>query len=455
MGLDTRHPLYVDMEPFWIIMSDCYAGERKVKAARAAYLPPTAGMTQDGLVGYQSGALAYNAYLKRATMPDLVTEAVETSVGIMNKKPASIELPQEMEYLRENATLQNQSLDLLLRQIHMHQLITGRAGLFVDINAEESAENEPYLAFYTGSKIINWDKRFIILDESGIVEGTDFTWNNQKSYRVLEILDGEYRTAVFSDAAAYDRVQLVAPFINSRARGSIPFTFINSKDLLMELDEPPLMGLSFLTLSMYRQDADYKQALFLQGQDTLVVTGAANDGTIRIGAGAHISVPLGADAKFIGVDGSGLEEQRRSLENDYQRASGKGGQLLDTNSHERESGDALNVRVSARTASLHQLAMAASGGLQSALRQIADWKNLDPESVIVKPNLDFTDSAGMSRSLLELLDAKSRGAPISLQSVHDWMQKHDLTEINLEDELRLIAGETVIIRPSTPPSQDE
>ena len=86
---------------------------------------------------------------------------------------------------------------------------------------------------------------------------------------------------------------------------------------------------------MYRQDADYKQALFLQGQDTLVVTGAANDGTIRIGAGAHISVPLGADAKFIGVDGSGLEEQRRSLENDYQRASGKGGQLLDTNSHER------------------------------------------------------------------------------------------------------------------------
>ena len=57
--------------------------------------------------------------------------------------------------------------------------------------------------------------------------------------------------------------------------------------------------------------------------------------------------------------------------------------------------------------------------------------------------------------MLELLDAKSRGAPISLQSVHDWMQKHDLTEINLEDELRLIAGETVIIRPSTPPSQDE
>lgn len=454
MGLDTKHPHFNDLTPSWSMMWDVYTGERKVKAARFNYLPPTSGMREDGLQGGQKGALAYDAYLNRAWFPDVITEAVDTSVGIMNKKPATFELPTEMEYLMKKATKEEQTLDLLLRQIHQHQLVTGRCGLLLDMDEEESAENLPYLSFYAGSKIPNWyDQLFVILDESGEVPTNDFSWVQEKKYRVLVLRNGEYQTATFRGEEIYDPIKLMAPFFRGRRLDELPFVFINSQDLLYEPSEPPLSGLAYLALSMYKQDADYKQALFMQGQDTLVTIGGNDDQVLRIGAGASINVPLGGDVKFAGVDGSGLQEQRQSLENDYQRASGKGGQLLDTTTHERESGEALTTRVAARTASLHQTAMAAAGGLQDLLRKQARWMGLDDEKVIVKPNLDFADSTGMSRALLELLAAKAQGAPISFQSIHDWMQRHDITVLNLEEEMALIRGETTtVVLPQTSPS---
>ena len=124
--------------------------------------------------------------------------------------------------------------------------------------------------------------------------------------------------------------------------------------------------------------------------------------------------------------------------------------MLDTDSHERESGEALTTRVAARTASLHQTASASGAGLQEALRKMARWMDADEDKVIVEPNLEFADSTGMGRSLLELLDAKGRGAPISFQSIHEWMQRHDLTSLNLEEEMALIGTETTTVTPLGP-----
>ena len=195
-----------------------------------------------------------------------------------------------------------------------------------------------------------------------------------------------------------------------------------------------------------RGEADYRQTLFMQGQDTLVIIGAVidadEDGTsTRVGSGARIEVPLGGDAKFIGVSADGLAEQRESLKADKEQAAERGARLLDFGDSSRQSGDALRIRVSARTTTLRTLAIVSGEGLQRSLRQIAEWIGEDPAQVIVEPNLDFTDDMFTGQDVLEFMQSKAMGAPLSLKSIHDHFRKKDLTQKTFEEEMAEIEGE--------------
>src|SRR5690606_16749209 len=131
---------------------------------------------------------------------------------------------------------------------------------------------------------------------------------------------------------------------------------------------PPLLGLSNLCLAIYRGEADYRQALFQQGQDTLVVIGGLEydeqGKPLRLGAGAVVGVPLGGDAKYVGTEGKGLAEMRQALENDKAAAVQRGARLLTAKGGDRQSGEALRVRVAAQTATLTIMAKTAAAGLE-------------------------------------------------------------------------------------------
>ena len=91
---------------------------------------------------------------------------------------------------------------------------------------------------------------------------------------------------------------------------TIPFVFINSKDLSTIPDKPPLDSLARLALAIYRAEADYRQNLFMQGQDTLVRIGSTfeqddENKAVRMGAGARLDMPVNGDAMYIGVSGKG------------------------------------------------------------------------------------------------------------------------------------------------------
>jgi hypothetical protein len=471
MTVSEKHPLYDLFSEDWQQMSDTYDGERKVKEAGEAYLPATSGMHADGMLNEnQPGYKAYIAYKKRAVYHDFVKDAINMMVDIMNRKPAQIKLPARMEPLREKITAEGHSLNTLLRQINFHQLLHSRFGLLVDVRTGEGPTALPYLATYAASKIINWDmgKRednrsdldMLVLDESEL-ERTGFTWEMQDKFRVLlngrsEMVELLGDKTIGSDAANFwaapvrGRDGLLAsaaaiqPTIAGKGLPYIPFTFINAGDLEASPEPPVLIGLSNLTLAIYRGEADYRQTLFMQGQDTLVIIGAViadDEDDTRVGSGAKIEVPLGGDAKYIGVSADGLSEQRESLKADKEQAAERGARLLDFGDTARQSGDALRIRVAARTTTLRTLALTAGEGLQRSLRQIAEWIGADPEQVIVEPNLDFTDDAFTGQDVLEFMQAKAMGAPLSLKSIHDHFRKKDLTQKTFEDEMAEIEGE--------------
>jgi hypothetical protein len=493
-SVDTQHPLYIKRQPDWKLVRDCVEGERKVKGERQTYLPATSGMRDLGMKNAeQDGSILYESYLTRAVFPEIVQPAINALVGVMHREPADIQLPAGMEDMRDNSTPEGESLQVLLRRINEQQLITGRIGLLVDV-PEGSAEVIPYIVCYEAECIINWDQSrrkdgrdradLVVLDESTNERTDRFTWEMVRKHLVLDLAPagednssgGGERISAPSEGSVYrsqlivqeNRTGLEAEGINRQTKVSptdvpkeavtpklkgqtlpeIPFVFIGSVDLSPLPDQVPMLPLARLALTIYRGEADYRNTLFQQGQDTLVVTGdtPAGEGDKppkrTLGASASLDLSPGADAKFIGVSSSGLPEQRQALENDRNRASELGANLLSSmKGGGKEAMESLKIRVAARTATIMTVVKAGAEGLQTALRTAAEWRGLNPEEVIVTPNLDFVEDSFMPSDVVDLMNAKRLGAPISMETVHRYLKEKDLTVLEFEEELRKIEEE--------------
>lgn len=472
-AVNNANPLYSEMEEDWTKMRDTFRGSSKVKREGKKYLPPTTGHIKDGFPTPNSaGTLAYEGYKDRALFHDFVSDAVEAALGILHLKPPVIELPSALEYLMEDATTKGEGLEAFLRRINEQQLVTGRAGLLLDMPIAPTAEPRPYLAMYHAEHIINWDDsegdelrlgnlNLVVLNESGYQRKGVFDWEWIDRYRVLILgdpLESEgrgsgavYQFAVFEGRGggnlSFDVTKLQTPSIRGDAPRAIPFTFVNSKDIIPTPDDPPFLGLAEIALSTYRSEADYRQNLYMQGQDTLVTIGLVEeeDAPLRTGAGARIDLPMNGDAKFIGVTSDGLTEQREAINDLKAEAGQKGGQLLDSASRQKESGDALRVRVAARTATLKTIALTGALALQEQLRHAAEWVGADPSTVTVTPNLDFADDELESRALVEYMSAKTMGAPLSNRTLHAIMAKKGVTDMTFEEELAEIESEEPLV----------
>lgn len=479
MGLDATHPLYTAKSPDWTMMRDFYKGERAVKDKGTTYLPATKGMQIDGMgtAGGKPklGQEVYDAYRLRAVFPDYVKEAVEAYVGLLHQKDATIELPPELEDMREKATLHGESLQMLIRRINEEQLVTGRVGLLLDLPVDPDPTNPmPYIALYIAEAVRNWDDgeigegqtslEFVVLDESGLRRKPDFTWEPLAKYRVLMKVQGRddqgnpvgepvYQCGVFENdgtgAPVFVASDMKAPMLRGSTLDEIPFVFVNSKDIVSGPDEPPLMGLARLCRAIYCGEADFRQNLFMQGQDTLVISGerkknpeeADGEGALRTGAGSVIELETGGTAEYIGVTANGLAEQRQALESDRNRAETRSGQLISAKENGVESGAAMKTRVAAQTATLNQIAKTSAAAVEMILKQAAKWRGADPKKVKVVPNLEFSDYDMTGENLVKLMTARTMGAPLSKRSVHDLMAEQGLTKLDYETEIDMIEEE--------------
>ena len=476
-SISNPHPDYSARRPDWVVMFDTHEGQRNIKSKTTTYLPATSGMRALSSSPSQldgEGAELYNAYLTRAFFPDLVKETVRALTGILDREAANIELPDALEDMREIATAKGESLNDLLIKIHMNQLLYGRLGLLLDV---DPGRDLPVIVPYPAPQILNWDdltatnspkqqddekrteaiRRLLmtVLDESRFERDTGdrFTWNLVPRYRALTLGDAGqnvYTTQVERDGVLQEAI---VPMIRGRSLDQIPFTFINTTDLMTPPAEVPLINLANLALAIYRGEADHRAALFMSGQDTLVITGydinqgdvdgnPSQDAKPIIGSGAYLNIPgENGDAKFIGPDSNALSEQRASLEADYQRAGEEGIKLLSSGAG-AEAAETLRIRVAARTATLQTIAQTAATGLESALRQAAVWVGANPDDVKVEPNLDFIDETQDPKDLLAYAQAKKSKVPLSWKSIHNILRQKDYTDFTFEEELDQIEEES-------------
>ena len=471
-NISDPHPDYTSRRPDWVVMFDTNEGQRHIKSKTTLYLPATSGMRalsdkKDELSG--EGLKLYEAYLIRALFPDLVKETVRALTGILDRESANIELPDSMEEMRTFATPKGESLDELLVQMHIFQLLYGRLGLLADVDAQRDL---PLLVNYPAPQILNWDdltasrddkqqdegirdeagRKLVlaVLDETRYERdtGNRYTWNLVPRYRALHLDDGgQYVTQVERDGKMLEEVE---PQIRGNRLDQIPFVFCNTTDLATKPGEVPLINLANLSLAIYRGEADHRSALFMSGQDTLVITGQSlnsdeenpsEDSQPIIGSGAYLNLPdEGADAKFIGPDSNALSEQRESLNDDYTRAGEEGIKLL-SSGQGAEAAETLRIRVAARTATLQTIAITSAACLERALKISAQWLGADPDDVKVEANLDFVEESQDAAELVQLATAKKSKLPLSWKSVHNYLRAKDYTELTFEEEIEQIEEE--------------
>jgi hypothetical protein len=471
MALDSKHPEYSRRFADWVIMRDLYAGSRAVKAKGEEYLPATKSMKLDGMKTGQVGLEIYEAYKTRAQFPDYVKMAVEIYLGLLHRNPADIQLPTQLEGMIKKGGVYGESLQSVLQRINEEQLVTGRVGCLLDMPRTPGVDPLPYIATYAAESIINWDDgqleggesklNLVVLNESGQKRQSTFEWTVATRYRILALgpagtneFAGKYMQGVFENMGAgapvFAESDMFMPLLQNKSLDEIPFVFVNSKDIFPGTDEPPLLGLANLCLAIYRGDADYRQNLFMQGQDTLVLIGerklqpteVTKDGPLRTGAGSLIEMEAGGDAKYVGVNSQGLPEQRTALENDHKRAEVLAGQLLDSGkSGDRESGSAVSERRAAQTTTLFQLAWSGAWALEAILKKAAIWKGADPDKVIVKPNAEFANFELTGDDMVKMMTARTMGMPLSKKSIHGLLTDKGLTSKSYEDELEEIAQE--------------
>lgn len=473
-SIASPHPDYLARHPDYVTMFDTNEGQRHIKSKTTGYLSATSGMralsnSSTSLDG--EGAELYAAYLNRAFFPDLVKETVRALAGILDREPANIELPPALEDMRKLATPKGESLNQLLVQIHVYQLLYGRVGLLLDV---DPGRDLPLIVCYPGPQIINWDDAtqtgndrqqnddqrreavrrllLVVLNESRFERDTGdrFTWNNVPRYRALDLATGNFQSQVERDGVMQEAIE---PSIRGKKFDEIPFVFVNSSDMATKPGDVPLINLANLALAIYRGEADHRSALFMAGQDTLVITGynieddsdpdgnPSSDSKPIIGSGAYINIPdSDGDAKFIGPESQALSEQRTSLGDDYTRAGEEGIKLLSTGAG-AEAAETLRIRVAARTATLQTIAMTSAAALEESLKMAATWIGANPDEVKVEPNLDFIDESTDPADLVKYAQAKKAGTPLSWKSVHNMLRQKDFTEMTFEEELEQMAEE--------------
>ena len=440
MAVSSQHPDYTDRLEEWQLMRRAKRGEQAIKESGVLYLPMPSGFATRP----DRGVELYAAYQKRASFPNILSQTIAGMVGVIHRQEAKIEMPAALEPLWENASPDGLPLEALHRRITSELLLMGRYGLLVDFIPGREI---PTIAGYQAETIINWDEdgSFFVLDETDY-ERSGYIWAEVNKWRVLELDEaGLYRQTLTRNDAAN-----IGEPVEVRARGGsrldfIPFVTIGARDLTIEPQDPPLLGVSRSAVNIYQLSADYRWQLFQTGQETLFILNAKAPEVV----GAAVIVTLEGsdgtmpDAKYVGPAGTGIEAHRQAILDERAAAAQAGAKLFETSGGgSQESGEAKRIRFTAETATLTTIAQTSAQGLERALRYAAMMIGANPDEVTVTPNLEFVDQQLQPAEAEALVRVWQEGA-ISYETLYDNLQRGGIAsqERTHEDELELIDEE--------------
>lgn len=436
-GVDTKHPeITTDRQREWALMRDAFNGESAMKAAGETYLPKPSGFASMP----DKGIGAYRSYVTRAQFPEITAPSIGAMVGIAHGQEIRIEMPPALEYLHENANNYGLPLEAFHKRITRHLLTAGRYGVLAD--APETG-GEPFLTGYAAATIINWDTDFFVLDETHMMRD-GFNWVKNPRFRVLKMDGTRYVQTVYEGHDLSAGVDVPLTMIGGGAINFIPFAAANSRDVVPDIETPPLIGVARAALANYQLSADYRWQLYMSGQETLVAING--DAPAYVGAGAVHSMQgtegVTPDLKYVSPSCSGIDAHREAMADNREAAVMAGARMLEQSENVQESGNARKLRFASETASLLSVVQASCGLLERSLRHVAMMKGLDKDTVTVEPPADLMDQK-LTPVEAEALVRIWQSGGVSYQTMYERLQRGGIAspERDHDEEFALIDDE--------------
>jgi hypothetical protein len=441
----------------WSRIRDALEGQDQIKANGEAYLKRPDGMTQT----------AYDAYKERAQYYPVVERTLRGMSGMVFRHPIKIELPSRLEPLKDAATTDGHSLEVLAENVINEVMALGRYGILVDYpSGNTTATSIPYLATYTAENIMDWRVQFIngmrTLTRVVLKDDFDAQENDDESAEVrLELLlnsEGNYEVRRWYAAGAHREASAktgdvavfamreppVVPTVGGKPLKSIPFVFINAYDLRAEVSKPPMLDLVDVNLGHYRNSADYEHALYLTSQPTPWAAGAINEKNkpTAIGSGAFWILPEGATCGYLEFGGAGIEAMRQAMLDKEDRMAALGARMILDGKNRNEASDTARMRGRSEMSLMANVVNMAEAGITKALEIASDWVTGNHNDVEVKLNRDWVETKMDSGTLTAMVKAWQAGA-MSHQTLWENLQSGEIAPIDhtYEEEKEMIEDE--------------
>lgn len=447
IGVRATHRDYDKAAKRWKVVRDAIAGECD------SYLRNVGAIESDETYGrkrqaeYVDGAIYYN-FTKRT---------LAGMVGSVMRKDPEIILPDALDYLLGNADGSGVGL-IQHAQNTLYDLDSiGRGGLLVDapnVQAATMAEQNAGLlnstiAFYPAEAITNWRTErigsinvvtMVVLREPYEYPSSanEFLTNVGEQYRVLDIVDNEYRQRIYR--YGYDGEQIgdvveVFPKLNGVPRGTIPFAFIGATNNDQDIDDAPLYPLAELNIGHYRNSADSEENTFVTGQVMLTVSPSdmmspeqwreANPNGIKFGARCGINLGFGGRAELLQASPS--TAARQGMLDKETQAVQIGAQLITPTM--QITAESARLQRAADSSVMATVAKNVSMAYETALRWVAQSMNVaDSEEIAFELNTEFflmaltaqDRSAWMADINAGLMPATSYYAALRAAGVTNW-----------------------------------
>lgn len=446
--ITARHPQYDEYEGAWRLMRHAYEGEDEIKEHGEAYLPMKSGIKAISDVARRDAA--YDAYRDRAEFPEIVAPTIRGLMGVIHNKGSEYRIPTGMEYLVEMATKDGQTLEQVHHKITNELLRVGRYGLMPGV----FETGEFHVAGYDAECIINWDEDlYLVLNETHKARNPESNkWEKKREYRECWIDEaGKYASRLWTGFTGQDGKTTYIPgeVETATVKGRdgleiMPFVFAGSIDTTPDPDDIPLYGLAKLAVRAYQLDADYRNSMHLTSEPTPWVSGVNKDHAPKSIGAASLWVLDDPTAKcgMLEFTGSGIGAQKQAIDDTLERAVLFGAQMFSDNRRTAESGDALKLRLGAQRATLVMIAKASAAALEKVLKNIATWGGMNPDDVMVTPNLEFVEIDLTPQEILALVSGWQSGG-YSKRTLYENLQRGGVAnpERTFEDEEDLISTE--------------
>lgn len=416
MSVTNLNPEYQAVVDDWRLVNDCVNGERKVKSKKQRYLPkPNAGDKS------QENEDRYTSYMARAQFVNFTARTKRALVGSVFRKKPIVELPNALEYLREDASRSGIKLDNLIKLSVGSVMENGRAGLLADypqaeegLTLAETMRNRAYVIHYSATKIINWHVNqggvldlVVLQEQEEVQQGTAFNYVIEPRYRVLLLLDGVYQQHYYDEGGV-----LVWAATPTDSKGQtfseIPWSWLGSEDNDESLDVPPLLDIANINVGHYRNSADYEESSFLAGQPMLHIDigetspdlwKEENPNGVLVGSKRGI-ITKGGKMELVQAEPNNLPNEAMKRKEEQMVAIGA---RIIQDSTGVETAEAARIRHSGETSVLISIVENNEAGYERVLKFCARFMGADEEAIDVGLNRDFFDSKLTPQEIMAII----------------------------------------------------